>query len=145
METFSALLALCAGNSPAPVNSPHKGQWRGAVMFSLICPWINAWVNKREAGDLRRHRAYYDVIVMGGISGRHNVNLWCRQRRKRLASSRHSLFSLQNILTHRWHLYTGIWKRYFADIEAQIYSIQITMTPANKWSLVHSQASVVPR
>ena len=36
MEPFSALLALCAGNSPVPVNSPHKGQWRGALMFSLI-------------------------------------------------------------------------------------------------------------
>ena len=66
METFSALLALCAGNSPrSPVNSPHKGQWRGALMFSLICAWINGWVNNREAGDLRRHRADYDVIVMG--------------------------------------------------------------------------------
>ena len=64
METFSALLAVCAGNSPSPVNSPHKGQWRGALMFSLICAWINGWVNNREAGDLRRHRADYDVIVM---------------------------------------------------------------------------------
>ena len=45
MEPFSALLALCAGNSPVPVNSPHKGQWRGALMFSLICVWINGWVN----------------------------------------------------------------------------------------------------
>ena len=33
-------------------------------MFSLICVWINGWVNNREAGDLRRHRAHYDVIVM---------------------------------------------------------------------------------
>ena len=24
----------------SPVNSPHKGQWRGAVTFSLICAWI---------------------------------------------------------------------------------------------------------
>ena len=64
METFSALLAFCAGNSPVPVNSPHKGQWRGALMFSLIYVWINAWVNNREAGDLRRHRGHYDVIVM---------------------------------------------------------------------------------
>ena len=64
MEKFSALLALCAGNSPVPVNSPHKGQWRGALMFSLICVWINGWVNNREAGDLRRHRGQYDVIVM---------------------------------------------------------------------------------
>ena len=45
-----------------PVNSPHKGQWRGALMFSLIYAWINDWINNREAGDLRRHR--YDVIVM---------------------------------------------------------------------------------
>ena len=46
------------------VNSPHKGQWRGALMFSLICAWINGWVNNREAGDLRRHSAHYDVRVM---------------------------------------------------------------------------------
>ena len=47
-----------------PVNSPHKGQWRGALMFSLICPRINSWVNNGEAGDLRRYRVHYDVIVM---------------------------------------------------------------------------------
>ena len=47
-----------------PVNSPHKGQWRGALMFSFIYAGINGWVNNREAGDLRRHRAHYDVIVM---------------------------------------------------------------------------------
>ena len=64
METFSALLALCAGNSPVPVNSPHKGQWRGALMFSLICARINEWVSKREAGDLRRYRRHYDVNLM---------------------------------------------------------------------------------
>ena len=112
MDTFSALLAICAGNSPgmrefsylgsigrfvmgpcfstiqpyhddvikwkhfprywpfvrgihrSPVNSPHKGQWRGALMFSLICAGINGWVNTREAGDLRRYRGHYDVTVM---------------------------------------------------------------------------------
>ena len=47
-----------------PLNSPHKGQWQGALMFSLICAWINGWVNNREASDLRRHCAHYDVIVM---------------------------------------------------------------------------------
>ena len=46
------------------VNSPHKGQWRGALMFSLICAWINRWANNGEAGDLRRYRTHYDVIVM---------------------------------------------------------------------------------
>ena len=65
METFSALLALVRGIYRSPVNSPHKGQWRGALMLSLICIWINGWVNNREASDLRRHRAHYDVIVMG--------------------------------------------------------------------------------
>ena len=48
----------------SPVNSPHKGQWRGALVFSLICVWINNWVNNRAAGDLRRYRTHYDVIVM---------------------------------------------------------------------------------
>ena len=33
------------------VNSPLKGQWRGALMFSLICARINGWVNNGEAGD----------------------------------------------------------------------------------------------
>ena len=33
-------------------------------MFSLICAWINCWVNNREAGDLRRHRVHYDVTAM---------------------------------------------------------------------------------
>ena len=48
----------------SPVNSPHKGQWRGALIFSLICSWINGWVNNGEASDLTRHGTHYDVIVM---------------------------------------------------------------------------------
>ena len=52
------------GIHQSPVNSPHKGQWRGALMFSLICVWINGLVNNGEAGDLRCYRAHYDVTVM---------------------------------------------------------------------------------
>ena len=48
----------------SPVNSPHYGQLRGALVFSLICAWINNWVNTHEADDLRRHRAHYDVTVI---------------------------------------------------------------------------------
>ena len=48
----------------SPVNFLHKGQWRGALMFTLIYAWINDWVNNREAGDLRRQHGHYDVIVM---------------------------------------------------------------------------------
>ena len=57
-----------------PVNSPHKGQWRGALMFSLICVWINGWVNNREAGDLRRYHAHYDVTVMCSKPGGNTVH-----------------------------------------------------------------------
>ena len=64
MEIFSAILAICAGNSPVPGDSSYKGHWRGALMFSLICIWINGWVNNRKAGDLRRYRAHYDVTIM---------------------------------------------------------------------------------
>ena len=46
------------------VNSTHKGQWHRALMFSVICTWINSWVNHHEAGDLRCHHAHYDVFVM---------------------------------------------------------------------------------
>ena len=56
----------------SPVNSPLKGQWRGALMFSVICAWINVWVNIGEAGDLSRHRAHYDVIVMNILQDKHD-------------------------------------------------------------------------
>ena len=57
---FSVTGSLCRW----PVNSPHKGQWRTALVFSLICTWTNGWVNNRDVGDLRGHRAQYDVTVM---------------------------------------------------------------------------------
>ena len=61
---FPRYWSFVRGIHRSPVISPHKGQWRGALMFSLICVWINGWVNNGEAGDLRRYRAYYDVTVM---------------------------------------------------------------------------------
>ena len=48
----------------SPMNSQHKGQWREALMFSLICARITGWVNNGEAGDLLRYRAHSDVIVI---------------------------------------------------------------------------------
>ena len=75
METFSALVALYAGTHRSPVksrcrwkkllsqkwlsnetvNCPHKRQWSGALMLSLICAWTN--------GDFRRHRAHCDATL----------------------------------------------------------------------------------
>ena len=37
-------------------------------------PWINGWVNNREAGDLRRHRPHYEVIAMEGVG---YPGIWC--------------------------------------------------------------------
>ena len=68
-QHFPPYWPFVRGNHRSPVNSPNKGQWGGALMFSLICAWINAWVNNREAGDLRRHRGHFDLNVMA-----HNIS-----------------------------------------------------------------------
>ena len=82
----------------SPVNFPHKGQWRGALMFSLIWVWINDWVNNREAGDLRRYRAHYEVTVMP-LCDRATSSRWlqmssqhddCRCNRRQAICSRHA-------------------------------------------------------
>ena len=69
METFSALLVLCAENSPVTMNSPHNSSdgelW--CLLWSVPHDCLLnrlGWVNNREAGDLRHHRAHYDIIVM---------------------------------------------------------------------------------
>ena len=54
---------LC-GNSPVIGEFPHKGQWHGALVFSLIWAWTISWANNGDAGELWGHRAHYDVIVM---------------------------------------------------------------------------------
>ena len=65
MDTFSALLAFCAGNSPVTGELPsQRPVTRSFWCFLWSAPWINGCVNNREAGDLRRHRPHYDVIVM---------------------------------------------------------------------------------
>ena len=64
METFLCYWPFVQGIHQSPVNSQHKGQWLGALMFSLICSWIKGWVNSCEAGDFRCHHAHYDVTVI---------------------------------------------------------------------------------
>ena len=54
------------GIHQSPVNSPQRGQWHWALMFSLICTWTDNWVNSQDASDLRCHHTYYDVIVING-------------------------------------------------------------------------------
>ena len=67
----------------SPGNSPRKDQWRGALMFSLICVLINDWVNTGEAGDLGRYRAHYDVtvifaVITGGQYNKTNEKLYTK-------------------------------------------------------------------
>ena len=56
---------------------PRKGQWRGALLFSLICARINGWVNTRKVGDFRRNHARYDVTVIPDYDTSHrHVQFW---------------------------------------------------------------------
>ena len=61
---FPRYWSFVRGIHRSPVNSHHKGQWRGALMFSLIGVWTNSSVNNRDPGKLRRHPAFYDATVM---------------------------------------------------------------------------------
>ena len=61
---ISGYCPFVRGIHRSPVNSPRKGKWRGALVFSLICVWTNDWANHRDAGDLRCRCAQYDVTVM---------------------------------------------------------------------------------
>ena len=73
---FLCCWPLVWGIYRSPMNSPHKGQWRGALMFSFICNWINIWVNNLEAGGLRHHRAHYDMSVMIYGICQHTFSVW---------------------------------------------------------------------
>ena len=88
MVTFPRYWPFVQGIHRPPVNSAHKGQWRGALMFSLICVSINGWVSNGGAGDLRRYRDHYDVIVMN----------WIKIERS-AATKLHKVFDLMNTLS----------------------------------------------
>ena len=63
---FPRYWSFVRGIHRSPVNSPRTGQRRGALIFSLICAWTSICVNNRDAGDLIRRCAHYDVILMKG-------------------------------------------------------------------------------
>ena len=64
METFSALLAICVGNSLVTGEFPAQGPVTRSFYVFLDLHLNKQLVNNREAGDLRRHSAHYDIIVM---------------------------------------------------------------------------------
>ena len=84
-KLFPCYWPFVRGIHRSPMNSPQKGQWRGALMFSLICTWTNGWVSNRDDDDFWRHRAHYDVTVISGF----NVLPLC------LSNKKGTLFSLR--------------------------------------------------
>ena len=146
MEPFSALLAFLRGIHRSPVNSQHKGRWRGALIFSLICDRINGWVNNGEAGDFRRHRAHCDVIVMSLWKDRieksradeklvirslfHSDRIVSGIRPRALAmellqsctkpSTCHQAFPLFGVRVRVWN-YIFIFKQHFIETRKRIY------------------------
>ena len=99
-KQFPRYWSFVRGISRSPVNSPHKGQWRRALMFSLICVWIDSWINNRKAVDLIRYRAHYDVILMTAPIHSSASPYWNPIHGIRLAfglhSCQHNLHSLLN-------------------------------------------------
>ena len=67
METYSALLGICAGNSPVTGEFPAQRPVTRSLMSSFICGWLNGWVSNCKASDLRRRCVHYDVIVMAWL------------------------------------------------------------------------------
>ena len=103
----------------SPMKPPHKGQWRGALMVSLICAWLNAWVNNREVGDLRRHRAHYYVILMI------NLELYLKQNRQaHLQINDNWHLSAWEITNYEWSI---PWWRH----QMETFSVLLTLCAGN--------------
>ena len=106
MKHFPCHWPFVRGVHRSSVNFPHKGQWRRALIFSLICVWISGWVNNHEAGDLRHYRVHYDVSVMWWFV------CWFQNKLKL-----QTLKWLQQIMFHKhvnlhlftWMVYTARW------------------------------------
>ena len=102
MEPFSALLALCVTGE-----FPHKGQWLGAVMFSLICAWTTGWINNRIAVDLRRHLAHDDVTVKSRGVGM-NIKARNHWNRKDLLTLLHNLYHYRIYVSNQCTTFTCV-------------------------------------
>ena len=88
----------------SPVDSPHKGQCRGALVFSLICAWTNDWAHDWDAGDLRRHGAHYDHNMFNGSDVCPKVYNWAYHWNVALYLRYRRVFNRQ-----RW-LWAALWQ-----------------------------------
>ena len=123
---FPRYWSFVRGIRRSPVNSRHKCQWR-VLMFSLICAWINGWVNNGEAGDLRRNRVHYDVIVMcvgcRGPGGPY-LSIFSEQNIKWLQTSPKKLFKKR----HLFHIYVYILQYFKSNKAIMVMEMTTTVT-----------------
>ena len=104
METFSALLALCGGNSPVTDEFPSQRPVTRNFDVFLLCVWINGWVNNREADC--------DTIVMlleQMVKGRYK-RLSCKHTSKHKITIYKPLYSAPSI-TSKCHLHYTSWNK----------------------------------
>ena len=108
----------------SPVNFPHKGQWRGALMFPLIYAWINDWVNNHEAGDLRRQHGHYDVIVMWVGKNLHMAIriIWTLTDANRFIRNTIKLckYAMCTLPAKIWFIWKAQWKHWYCDFDATL-------------------------
>ena len=126
------------GTHWSPVDSSQKGQWRGALTFSLVCAWTNGWENNRDYGDFWRHRAHYEVTVISFdpfqnwkrlefwsvCSPRSEVRspfLWPHVSKMNTESgkAKNEMNSVQKQLNHLQLIFYSIWKqnRYLPTVD----------------------------
>ena len=92
-KPFPRYWPFVRGIHRSPVNSPHKGQWRGALMISLICAWMNGWVNNREAGDR--------WIPHKKASNAEKVSIWWRRHELFVAYPPYDI--VHDLTVYLWH------------------------------------------
>ena len=124
---FPRYWTFVRGTRRSPVNSPHEGQWREILVFSVICAWINGWKHNREAGDLRRHRAHYDVNVMTKqrtyLIHPTTLNFYCTVKYNIMfALSRQMIFHDQEIK------YMIFLRSYELEIEMYVFLIRLPLS-----------------
>ena len=122
METFSALLIHCAGNSPVndefPPTKPSDME-----MFSLICAWTNGWVNNRDAGDLRQYRAHHVVIVMSYYISK------CYNATRVFQSDSSLAKSLPNKVDRQFYFWNPVWVIVYIILTRYISISRCDITP----------------
>ena len=122
---FPRHLPFVRGIHLSPVNSPRKGQWRRAMMFSLICVWINSWVNSREAGDLRRRRVVSWLTISIITNTMYDVHISLHK-----PGSVFSLFGFVSVAWNMFHIYTLRSWLIISITAKTVYDIHISLRKA---------------